>query len=83
MTHPEFSKQLGLPYPEDTSDLLFSKTLSGFVTSPLIPGTIASKRNIYFTDSPNASNGTDSEDKNRCASDPEVQAAVAKLTAGE
>ena len=84
----KLSKQLGLPYIEDASDLLVSNALFGSVASPLMPVNVASEGNIahiYFADLPDASNGTDSGDKslNRCASDPEVQAAVAKLTAGE
>jgi len=84
----KLSKQLGLPYIEDASDLLVSNALSGSVASPLMPVNVASEGNIahiYFADLPDASNGTDSDDKSldRCASDPEVQAAVAKLTAGK
>jgi len=84
--HLRLSKQLGLPYLEDASDLLVSNALrSGFVVSPLLPINVASEGNIAHIYLPDASNGTDDDDKwlDRCASDPVVQAAVAKLTAGE
>ena len=85
--HLELSKKLGLPYLEDGNGLLVSKPLSGFLTSPLMPANIVSEldtAHVYFTGL-HVSNNTEGDDKSldRCASDPEVQAAVAKLTAGE
>ena len=82
--HLDLSKQLGLPYVEHN----ISKPLPDFGTSLFIPTTVASEREstrIYFTSSPDESNYNESDDRrsDRCASDPAVQAAVAKLTAGE
>jgi hypothetical protein len=82
---PEYTMHLSkLP----DSNLLVSKSSPGFGTSPSMPANFATEQDIartYFTGLPDASNDTEGDNKssNRCASDPEVQAAVAKLTAGE
>jgi hypothetical protein len=86
--HLGISKRLGLPYIEDDSNLLVSNPLPDFGSSPLMPINMASEREntrIYFTGLPDGSNDTEADDDSldRCASDPEVRAAVAKLTAGE
>jgi len=81
--NPDVSKRLGLPYIKNDSDLLVSKPLPGFGTSPLIP-TIASENEITSVGLLDGSNDTEgvNKDLDRCTEDPEVQAAVAKLTAG-
>ena len=86
--HPELSNLLGLPIFEDDSGLLVSHSSPGSRISPLIPIPILSDRDvtlICLTGPLPASNYNEGDDNNtnRCSSEPEVQAAVAKLTAGE
>jgi hypothetical protein len=88
---PEYTMHLApsnlfrLPPSDTDSGLLNSKLTPGPWTSPLIPINIASQwelAHIYFSSLPETANDTESEIENRCASDPDVQAAVARLTAG-
>lgn len=77
--HIGFCKQLGLPYDDNhtTSPVSNLQAFSGDV-KPALNYTVAQfSANDHFTME------SEKEDKNQCASDPDVQAAVAKLTTGK
>lgn len=77
--HLKLSKQMGLPYDDSTGDFFSRPPLA--LGSPLpIDFSPAQDDTLSFESPIDSDNITVSANPDRCATDPEVQAAVAKLT---